>query len=241
MVGEAGLVEGLSRIQEGLNDTGIHPGETDTVGPDGMRSPGPQDHNSRSFFAPGMPPETEDASPAGRTTPDPIDPEALGLLRLLEGERVLRVWRTGRGFLVMTNLRCAEVSRKVELFSPSAWNAGPNFFYYNLAPPKVEFHRYLRLSEERGRQAIVVRLYLHDPAAVAQEIQAARSAGQNEWLRRRARAEAAFRRSRERWSSGNRVLVHEADREVVLARCAFCGNLMNLRATHCPSCGASPG
>jgi len=185
-----------------------------------------------------MPSNRWDPAPDTLASPDPIDLEALEQLRPLEGERILRVWRTGRGYLIMTNLRCLEVWRKYELFSAGAWEAGPSFFYYNLAPPRVEFHRFLRLSEERGRGSVVVHLAVHDPASVAREIMDARAAGQSEWLQRRSAAEAEYRRSHQRYTQGNRVLVHEGNREVVLARCIFCGNLLPILATRCPSCGA---
>lgn len=172
------------------------------------------------------------------TTPAQIDREALDELRLLDGERILRVWRTGRGFLVMTNLRCVEVSRKPQLFSRSDWEVGPQFFFYDLGPPKVEFHRFLRLAEEHENRVTVVRLVLHDPEAVAQEIQEARLEGQNEWLRRRARAEASLRETRERLQSGRAYATRDGVREVIKVRCTFCGNLMAATATRCPSCGA---
>jgi hypothetical protein len=185
-----------------------------------------------------MSPASSDTLSDTATAPAQIDREALRELRLLDGERILRVWKTGRGFLVMTNLRCVEVSRKPQLFARSDWEVGPNFFFYNLGPPKVELHRFLRLAEEHEDRAVVTRLILHDPATVAQEIQEARLEGQNEWLRRRARAEASIRESRERLQSGRAYATRDGVREVIKVRCGFCGNLMAATATRCPSCGA---
>ena len=175
------------------------------------------------------------------TTPVPIEKGALDQVHFLEGERVLRVWRTGSGFLVMTNLRCVEISRKPQLFGTREWDAGPSFFFYNLAPPKVEFHRFLRLSEDREERAVVVRFILHDPSSVAQEIEEARLAGQNEWLRRRAGAERTLRESRERWESGRAYATRDGIRQPIKVRCGYCGNLVVVTANRCPFCGAPQG
>jgi len=184
-----------------------------------------------SFREPGVP-------SSGVTAPVQIDRGALGQIHFLEGERIQRVWRTGRGFLVMTNLRCFEVARKPQVFSTSDWEAGPSFFFYNLAPPRVELHRFLRLAEDRDERAVVMRFFLHDPSEVAQEIQAARLAGQNEWLRRRAVAEAVLRASRARWEATHQFGPGEGLRRPIKVRCVFCGNLVDVTATRCPFCGA---
>jgi hypothetical protein len=176
--------------------------------------------------------------PGAVTAPVPIDREALRQIHFLEGEHVLRVWRTVRGFLVMTNLRCIEVARKPQLFATSDWEAGPSLFFYNLAAPRVELHRFLRLSEEREERALVLRFYLHDPYEVAQEIQAARHAGQNEWLRRRALSEAALRQSRQRWEAAHPFRLGEGVKHAIKVRCGYCGNLIDVIATRCPFCGA---
>ena len=168
------------------------------------------------------------------TAPDRIDPEALDQVRLLEAEHVRRVWRTATGFLVMTNLRCIEVSRKPQLFSKTEWQAGPSLFFYNLSAPKVMFHRYVRLSEEWPDRPVVLHFFVHNPYAVAQEIQEARAAGRNEWLDRRVRSEASVRESHRRWDAAGRGAMREAEK----VRCNFCGNLMSVTALHCPSCGA---
>jgi hypothetical protein len=166
------------------------------------------------------------------TTPDRIEREVLREIRLLDGEKVRRVWKTGRGFLVLTNLRCAEIWRKPELFGRSEWEAGPSLFFYNLAPPRVMFHRYLRLAEEKEEHAVSLHLYVRDPFSVAQEITEARRSGQNEWLERRSATEARLRSAR----SG--PLDRAVFREMVKVRCEFCGNLMSITAKVCPSCGA---
>jgi hypothetical protein len=47
--------------------------------------------------------------------PDPIEPVGWGQIDLMPGERNLRVWRTARGLLVMTNLRCVDLWRRNEI------------------------------------------------------------------------------------------------------------------------------
>jgi len=171
------------------------------------------------------------------TTPDQIDPGALGELALLERERIVRVWKSGAGFLIMTNLRCTEIWRRPKLFSSSDWEAGPNFFFYNLATPKVQFGRFLRLSEDHERNPQSVRLVVHDPHRVAQEVADARSEGQAEWLRRRAGAEARARPTPVA-RGPTPLVIREVVREVVKVPCSFCGTLMLESARHCPACGA---
>jgi len=177
-------------------------------------------------------------SPDAETAPDPIDPEALRHIHLLDDEHVERVWKTVRGFLLMTNLRCTEVSHWPQLFGKTEWVAGPNLFFYNLAPPRVLFRHILQLSEEHERNGFTVRFLLHDPYSVAEEVEAARAPGRREWLRRRAQSEARYRASRMRWESGNRVIFHDANKEVVKVRCRFCSGLMDVSAGRCPFCGA---
>jgi len=175
-----------------------------------------------------------DDAPDVVTGPDRAEKEALDQVRLLEGEHVRRVWKCGTGFLVMTNLRVTEVSRKPQLFSATEWQAGPSLFFYNLGPPKVMFHHYVRLSEEYPERPLVLHFFVHDPYSVAKEIQEARSVGRNEWLRRRSHAEFEARKAHALVGGEGRIPF----REVVKVRCSFCGNLMGITAARCPSCGA---
>ena len=186
-----------------------------------------------------MLPSASAAPPETVTGPVQIEKGALGEIHFLEGERILRVWKTGRGFLVMTNLRCVEVVRRPQLFGrTSEWEAGPSLFFYSLGPPRVEFSKFLRLAEEREERAQVIRLILHDPSSVAQEVEEARLAGQNEWLRRRAQSESVVRESRERWETGRAFATRDGYRQLIRVRCGFCGNLVEVTATRCPFCGA---
>lgn len=184
-----------------------------------------------------MTPSIGNPAPHVTTAPDQISKEALEELSLLEDERIHRVWKTGAGFLVMTNLRCVEVWRKPKILGKRDWETGPNFFFYNLAPPKVLFGRFLRLAEEWEKNPQSVRFVVHDPHTVAEEIQAARSEGRAEWLRRRSNAEARLRHEKASRPS-NPFVIREVIREVIKVRCGFCGNLMDATCSICPSCGA---
>jgi len=165
--------------------------------------------------------------------PDSVDPTALAQLHLLEGEHLRRVWRTVRGFLVMTNLRCVDIAHRPAIFGRSDWETGPSLFFYNFAPPRVVLGRYLRLSESRSGNSVSLRFFVHSPTRVAAEIEEARHRGQNEWLGRRSVAEATFREDARRRATNARL-----GRVVVKIRCGFCGNLMDETAARCPFCGA---
>jgi hypothetical protein len=171
------------------------------------------------------------------TRPDQIDPNALLELKLelLYGERIARCWRTGFGFLVMTNLRCIHVWRKPELFVRTEWHAGPSFFFYNLTPPRVVAGRFLELTEEHDRIAESARFLLHDPKAVGQEVNEARPAGRAEWEARRITAQRELNRPRNPAPPPGTTLIV---REVVKVKCSFCRNLVNLSDANCPFCGA---
>jgi len=177
-----------------------------------------------------------DATPdAFSTLPDPIDQGARAQLDLLDGERIVRCWRTGFGFLVMTNLRCLHVWHKPQVFSRSSWRAGPSFYFYNLAAPQVVAKRFVELSEDYVGSFEGGRFLVRHPEEVCREIDAARAAGRAEWEVRRARAGRELHRLRApALPAGTTVIV----REVVKVRCNFCGNLMDVARSICPACGA---
>jgi len=169
------------------------------------------------------------------TTPDLLTPDALAEIDFLEGEQVRRCWRTGFGFLVMTNLRCVHVWKKKELLWRSDWHAGPTFFFYNLAPAHVVAGRFLELREEYDAGPGRTRFLVRNPQEVAREIDDARIAGRAEWDARRARGQQQLHKPRTGPTpAGATVIV----REVVKVRCGFCGNLMNASDSICPFCGA---
>ena len=169
------------------------------------------------------------------TTPDRLDAGAYRELELLYGERIARCWRTGLGFLVMTNLRCLHLWKKPELFARPEWHTGPTFFFYNLAAPRVVGDRFLELSDEQGTGGASSRFLVRDPRVVRDEIDAARAAGRAEWISRRREVQKELHRLRGPVAPpGTTVIV----REVVKVRCVYCGSLMNLSEKHCPECGA---
>ncbi len=169
--------------------------------------------------------------PEDVTAPDQIDREALDELDLLDEERIARCWRTRRGFLVMTNLRCADVWHKLELFGPTEWHMGPSLFFYNLAPPVVVAHRYLVLSEQYEENVGSIRFLVSEPDSVASEIDAARPKGRAEWEARHARVRLQLGAPPHRIALGPPT-------GVASVRCSFCGNPMDPTAARCPSCGA---
>jgi hypothetical protein len=170
-----------------------------------------------------------------KTSPDQIAPGALSELELLPGERISRCWRTGSGFLVMTNLRCIHLWRHAELFSKAEWHTGPTFLFYDLAPPRVFAGRLVVLTDGTGDEAPSSRFLVHNPGEVSREIDQARGAGRAEWEVRRARELQELGRPRPPAPPpGTTVIV----REIVKVRCSYCGNLMNDTDTICPACGA---
>ncbi len=185
-----------------------------------MRSPGPS------------PPPDE------VTLPDQLDPRAFGEIDFLDGERVLRCWRLPHGFLVMTNLRCLRVWERRRLFEAPEWHTGPNFFFYNLRPPRVVAGRFVELSEEYRENSGMSRFLVRDAVDACLEIEAARVAGYSAWEARRAAAQRELTRSTVAGPPPGTTVIREVVHEVVKVRCNFCGNLMAVTDARCPSCGA---
>jgi hypothetical protein len=179
-----------------------------------------------------LPGEGSSSSP---TEPDPLPPDAEAQVTLLEGERIVRSWRTGFGFLVMTNLRCVHVWQKPELFATPQWHTGPTFFFYNLAAPRVVARRFVELTEEHDIDIGGARFLVREPDEVCREIDAARAPGRAEWEARSRRAEHELHRPRPVPTPPGATVIL---REIVKVRCSFCGNLIDDSATRCPICGA---
>ena len=135
---------------------------------------------------------------------------------------------------MLTNLRCFGLWRELGVFPPHPWHTGPEFFFYNLKPPRVLFGRFLELSEEFPEAGSVGRFAVHDPTAVAEAISAALDAGQTEWRDRRQRTEELIR-ARQQIRAARAAGIAPP---VVKVRCAFCGNLADASSRRCPSCGA---
>ena len=172
------------------------------------------------------------------TRPDAIDPGALHEVDLLWGEHIVRCWRTGRGFLVMTNLRCIDLWRKPLLLIDREWHSGPNFFFYNLAPPCVVLDRFVQLSEKvPENDARSIRIRVSDPVRVAREVEEAIPGGIQEWNVRRDRSLRSLAQAPPLGTPAPTV-IREVVREIVKVRCSYCGHLMDLAAATCPTCGA---
>ena len=172
------------------------------------------------------------------TEPDQIDARALAALELLDGERLVRCWRTAVGFLVMTDLRCLHVWRRPELFTPSEWHEGTSFFFYDLGPPSVVAGRFLQLVEQGGAQTPSERFLVRHPEEVRMEIEGARPEGRAAWERRRALAELRPHPTVVARPGPTGGVVHEIVHEVIKVRCRFCGNLMDVSDPRCRDCGA---
>jgi hypothetical protein len=179
--------------------------------------------------------EPEASSGDSPTSPDNIEPGARAKIEFLPRERIVRCWRTGIGFLVMTNLRCVHVWKKPELFVKSEWHAGPNFFFYNLATPQIVAGRFVELTEEYEGSVEAARFLVRNPREVSRDIDEARAAGRAEWKAIRAQVQHEVNRLRRPAPPPNTTVIV---REVVKVRCSFCGNLMEVTEARCPTCGA---
>lgn len=174
--------------------------------------------------------------PSEVTRPDQVPAEAWRAIDFLDGELVLQAWRTPpKGFLVLTNLRCFSLWRELTVFAPAPWRTGPEFFFYNLKPPRVVLGRFLELTEEFAEAGSVGRFAVHDPASAAEAISAALGPGRLEWKDRRQRTEELIR-ARQKIRAAR---VAGIPSPVIMVRCAFCGNMADASARRCPSCGAA--
>jgi RNA polymerase subunit RPABC4/transcription elongation factor Spt4 len=174
--------------------------------------------------------------PAYRPTePDPVPPEAWRALGLLPGESPLAAWRTPHGFLVLTNLRCIALANRLQIFGPRDWHAAPEFYFYNLRPPRVLFGRFVELAEEYDENGWVGRYAVVHPEEVARRIGAELAAGRVAWQARRSHTEELARaRAQARAEQAARHA-----RQPVYVRCSFCGNLVDASRGRCPDCGAA--
>jgi hypothetical protein len=169
------------------------------------------------------------------TQPDQIPAEAWRAITLIDGEMPLQAWHSAHGFLVLTNLRCFGLWREWELFPPRSWHTGPEFFFYNLRPPRVLFGRFVELSEEFQEAGTVGRFAVHDPVSVASAISAALEPGRGIWKERRKTTEELMQARRQIRAA----LAAGRPPPVVKVRCSFCGNLADATSRRCPSCGAA--
>jgi hypothetical protein len=160
---------------------------------------------------------------------------------LMDGEVIRRAWKTGRGFLVLTSLRCFLLWQRRELFRPTEWEASPEVLLFNVRPPRVLFGRFVEISPESEEGGFPIRAGVAEPEYVAEEIAAAIPAARVAWEARRLKAEAALSAHRAR---RDQILASiRAGRPIPMATviCPFCGNRMLVTARACPHCGAPAG
>jgi hypothetical protein len=172
------------------------------------------------------------------TTPDQLPPEAGRALTLFEDERLIRCWRTARGYLVLTNLRVGVVWPVPELLRKASWEEGPQYFFYNLRRPTVLLGRFVELKEAYDEQGRSTRFLVSEPEVVADEIAAQIGPGRAEWDARREttrRQMETRRRVRAARTGGGPA---GAGALTYPYPCQFCGNPIPIGARQCPSCGA---
>ena len=179
-----------------------------------------------------------EAPPDLVTRPDQLPAGAWRAFDLLDREQVLSCWRTGLGYLVLTNLRVIEVVRKLEVVRSAAWTEGREFFFYNLPPPRVVLGRFVQLSEQYEEGGRSSRFGVHDPEAVAETIAAAIEPGRRDWVERRATAQQLMDARRHQREAIARAATAGLSPDIVRVPCAYCGNPMPVLARRCPSCGA---
>lgn len=173
------------------------------------------------------------------TRPDQLPPGGWLVIDLLGREQILACWRTPLGFLVLTNLRCSLILRKVAIFHPKGWELGPQFFFYNLRPPRVVLGRFVELAEEFEEEGgLVSRIAVDSPRTVAEKISAAIGPGQAEWARRRSASQRLIEARRRQREALARAFATGAPAEVVRVPCAYCGCPMPVSSNRCPTCGA---
>jgi hypothetical protein len=186
-------------------------------------------------------PATWDPPPEQRTAPDQLPAEAWRAVDLFEGELARRCWRTARGYLLLTNLRCLMLWQHHELFRSRDWEASPQVLLYNVQPPHVVLGRFVEVQAAYDPAEGSIRAAVADPNAVAEEIAAEVPRARAEWDRRRTQALAELAAHRARRDQIAAALA--AGRPVPIPRvpCKYCGNLMPITARTCPTCGAPAG
>jgi hypothetical protein len=176
------------------------------------------------------------------TRPDQLAPAAAREFSPLDDERIVAVWRTHSGFLVLTNLRVVSLWQRAKLFDllgldGSEWHEGPDFFLYALAPPRA-LGRFVEVEGAAADEADRGRFLVQDPAAVAAAIAEEIPKGRALWEARRARVQAQVRALPTSTPSPPSGPVREVVRVVVRVPCRYCGCLMDEGAARCPTCGA---
>ncbi len=174
------------------------------------------------------------------TKPDPIDPAAVRAIDFLDGETISSVWRTSRGFLILTNLRVLSVWHQPAVLDLGhhGWRMGLTFFLFDLDTPRVIADRFVEVGSVREDDPSASRFQVADPAGVAEAIAAGILLGRTNWQARRAKVTARLNALGSSSAAPAKETVREIVRVIVRVPCPYCGSLMDETALRCPVCGA---
>jgi len=187
------------------------------------------------------PPGTDGIPADWVTQPDQMSAPARRVLDLFDGERLLRCWRTARGFLVLTDLRCVHVLRRPEILRRGEWIVGPELFFYNCRPAGVLFGRFIEMGERFEDVGAEIRVAVDDPPAVAEAINAALGPGAKAWQARRERTRLQMEARKRQRDAITAAVAEGKAPPVPMVPCDFCGNPVPASARRCPYCGAPRG
>jgi zinc-ribbon domain len=172
------------------------------------------------------------------TVPDQLDSAAWTAISLMDGEAIRRVWKTGRGFLVLTTLRCILLWQRHEMFRPVDWQAGPEVLLYDVRPPRVLFGRFVEISPASPAGGAPIRVVVAQPEYVAEEIAASLSESRIAWDERRRKAQALLAAEKRRHDEVIAAVRLGRPVPALTVRCPYCGNAIPATARKCPHCGA---
>jgi hypothetical protein len=172
------------------------------------------------------------------TRPDQLPRAAWAALDLFAGERVFDCWKTARGYLVLTSLRCVLIWQRKEFLRARAWEASPEVFLYDVREPRVVLGRFVEIEPGSPDVGGALRVAVDDPPSVVEEIARSIPEARREWETRRNRILRDLEAQRHRREEIASALA--AGRPIPIARvpCAYCGNLISTAARSCPFCGA---
>ena len=190
-----------------------------------------------------MSPPSFEPAPDQVTRPDQLEPAAARMFSPLDDETTIAVWRTHLGYLMLTTLRVVSLWRHSKLLGalgldPDEWHEGPDFFLYDLAPPRV-LGRFVEVANHDGENSGGARFEVKDPTTVAAAIAAEIPEGRARWKARRARVQEHLHDLQASPPVAPSGAVREIVRVVVRVPCRYCGSLMDQGAARCPTCGAA--
>jgi zinc-ribbon domain len=172
------------------------------------------------------------------TQPDQLDSTAWMALSLMDGEVIRRVWRTGRGYLVLTSLRCILLWQRREVFRATEWQSGPEVLLFDVRPPRVLFGRFVEVAPASPAGGAPIRVAVAEPEYVAEEIVAALPEARRDWEERRRKALALLAVEKRRHDEILAAMVAGRALPTPTVRCSYCGNSVPVTARNCPHCGA---